>query len=389
MKALIISNHTYPGRALIQLISILTNCEVEIDLYVDSSKNGCICPPGTTIYNVNNNSSSYKNIYFKVFPLWNFWESVIKRKSIKKDWDFIFVRESLLANTALKIGHELNIPVFLDLRENRPDMILANSFGLKRIMAFPYVKLVEIHEAIYFRQLAHIFTVSNELKQWVIKKYGIDAQYVTTLPNYPDSFNLQSAKKFKKQSYNNSGVLQIVFAGNVSFSRGLQDVLPAIKLLKATNKKVRLDIIGSGHFMNNLKTMASDLGISNEVNFLDLVPPEMLMETLSLYDVGLASYCINSHTNVTVPGKLFEYMAVGLPILSSARKSVIRLLDESKSGIVFYDRSPEEIASKIELLMDASLRESLGQKGIHAIENLYNSGVNIRLMNEFLNSYFG
>jgi len=324
-----------------------------------------------------------------VFPLWNFWESVIKRKSIKKDWDFIFVRESLLANTALKIGHELNIPVFLDLRENRPDMILANSFGLKRIMAFPYVKLVEIHEAIYFRQLAHIFTVSNELKQWVIKKYGIDAQYVTTLPNYPDSFNLQSAKKFKKQSYNNSGVLQIVFAGNVSFSRGLQDVLPAIKLLKATNKKVRLDIIGSGHFMNNLKTMASDLGISNEVNFLDLVPPEMLMETLSLYDVGLASYCINSHTNVTVPGKLFEYMAVGLPILSSARKSVIRLLDESKSGIVFYDRSPEEIASKIELLMDASLRESLGQKGIHAIENLYNSGVNIRLMNEFLNSYFG
>ncbi len=390
MRVAIIYSHPYPeGRAVLQLISLLTRLEIEVDVVALFIRQGQTKKASTLVkyFGMVKRPCRAKELYYKSFPLCDNWKRKLQNIYACRKWDLIIVRESLLANSCIWIGKKYSIPVLLDMRENRPDMIISNSFGFKKIMAKPYVKLVRIHEKKYLPKFDHIFTVSDELKNWTIETYNINNTKISTLANYPAEHILKTAHRFKKTDYNSLDDLKLVFAGYVSFSRGLQYILPAMKILKRKDFKVSLHIIGSGAYIKTLKYVAESLSVKDIVFFYDMIHPDDLMKTLSQYDIGLAPYIVNRHTNVTVPGKLFEYMAVGLPILSSPRKSVIRIINECRCGIIYNSCDPFEISEKIVTLYNVEFRKKLGIAGRKAVEQKFNESSNIRILKNILFDY--
>jgi len=383
--------HPYPeNRGVQQVISLLNKLNIEVDivaLYIRKDKLQDTISLNN-YYGILNEPNKLREFYYKAFPFYNNWVKKLTKLSQNRKWNLIFVRESLLANSCIVVGKKNNIPVILDMRENRPDMILSNSFGLKKIIAFMYSKIVKMFENKYLPKFKHIFTVSNELKDWTEKNYNIENKKVTILANYPNSQIISSSKKFRKSNYSliNKN-LRLVFAGHVNYNRGLQYIIPALAIMNKKGLNTSLHIIGNGSYISKIKSLTNKYRLNKKVYFHNLIDPSKLMETLAQYDIGLTPYLINKHTSVTVPGKLFEYMAIGLPILSSPRMSVTKIIDKHNCGLYYETFAPEEIANKISILFDQNVRENLGKAGINSIENIYNENTSLRLLKSVLARY--
>ena len=146
MKAVIIYPWEYPeNRGIAQLTSLLKRLGFEVDivsLFVryDRIKHFEI---GIKNLCISNNINKISKYIFKGYPFFNVWKRKLSRLCVARKWDFIFVRESLLANACLAVGKKYSIPIFLDMRENRPEMIKSNvSYGFKKIFLKSYYILI-------------------------------------------------------------------------------------------------------------------------------------------------------------------------------------------------------------------------------------------------------
>jgi glycosyltransferase involved in cell wall biosynthesis len=89
-------------------------------------------------------------------------------------------------------------------------------------------------------------------------------------------------------------------------------------------------------------------------------------------DAGLSldkDTCINQR--FSLPNKLFDYIAAGIPVIASPLPEVSTLLSEFGCGIILTEVTPAEIAAKLmRLKNDTSLLTSLKNKALAAAPEL-------------------
>ena len=120
--------------------------------------------------------------------------------------------------------------------------------------------------------------------------------------------------------------------------------------------KLRLLIAGDGQEMANLKQLAADLGVANEVCFAGWVH-----DTDSFYN----ALDINTLTSIseTFPYALTEGARAGLPTVSSKVGGVSYLIDHGSNGFLFPPGDADALAGHlITLAQDAGLRKAMGQR---------------------------
>jgi len=78
-------------------------------------------------------------------------------------------------------------------------------------------------------------------------------------------------------------------------------------------------------------------------------------------------------TNTTIPNKIFDYMAMGKPVLASPAKPLAQIVHDTGCGVVFERNDAHAIATAIEtLLADPAAAEAMGRRGRQAVETEYN-----------------
>ena len=120
--------------------------------------------------------------------------------------------------------------------------------------------------------------------------------------------------------------------------------------------KLRLLIAGDGQEMANLKQLAADLGVANEVCFAGWVH-----DTDSFYN----ALDINTLTSIseTFPYALTEGARAGLPTVSSKVGGVSCLIDQGSNGFLFPPGDADALAGHlVTLAQDAGLRKAMGQR---------------------------
>ncbi|MCP4154057.1 MAG: glycosyltransferase family 4 protein, partial [bacterium] len=148
---------------------------------------------------------------------------------------------------------------------------------------------------------------------------------------------------------------------------------------------VTLGIIGKGPYTGQLKQLTAELELENNVEFIPMLPPQEVPGALSECDIGVCAYLLNEQTHQTLPGKLFEYMAAGLPVITSARKPVVRIVEKEKCGIVYQSRDPKTIAPALaEMIKDREKLEQMGTAGYNAIREKYNQKNNLKILDDVI-----
>jgi len=318
------------------------------------------------------------------------WKAGIISLAEKYKWDGIFIRETPLSWLGIKAGWILGIPVFLDIRENLGAAYESNKTKksvLKRIRKRCFVRL---YEKFVLPKFAHIFSTTKELEKWIENDYGIGNEKLSVLGNYPSKIFLEQAERAfaNKDRSKEDSALRLVHAGYVLENRGLQDVILALRILREKGYNFVFRIIGEGPYLDKLMRLAQETGTEANIEFIPMLPPDEVAGALAECDIGVCSYLLNEHTHQTLPGKLFEYMAVGLPVISSARKPVVRILEKTGCGVSYSSRRPAEIAKVLlNFSNDKEKRFNMGSRGREAILKSYNWKVNLTILDTILNRY--
>jgi glycosyltransferase involved in cell wall biosynthesis len=317
-----------------------------------------------------------------------FWRKFVAQGARTMRADCIFVRETNVLNQAVAAARSLKIPVFVDMRENMGLLFTMSktnrSLNLIRTEGF-----INFIEQIYLRQCDHIFTVTEELKQWIIGKYGINREDVSVLGNYPDKNYISQAKNIHsigKSEFNSP--VKFVYIGALAEGKGLQKFIRSLPIVNQKHD-CTFTIIGEGEYRKNLEDLVQENNLKNKVFFKPLLPPDEVIQTLAEFDIGVCPYLVNRFSNQTMPGKLFEYMCVGLPVLSSARKTVSRIIKETACGVIYESQEPKEIADKMVAMINNPVRTlTMGLNGRKAVFTKYNGETSKTVVRRILERYF-
>lgn len=105
-----------------------------------------------------------------------------------------------------------------------------------------------------------------------------------------------------------------VYAGTLGEAYDLMTVIEAFGMLQRDGVPVDLVIAGHGPAEPRLRSAAARLNLAN-VRFVGVIGPEALTGLYHNADIGLAPYSATS--TVAMPVKFFDYLAAGLPIITS------------------------------------------------------------------------
>lgn len=303
-------------------------------------------------------------------PVWIFaiWTTVRRTHA-----DLILVRDLPLALIAIAVGRWFGIPILLDLAENYPAMLkdrlryTPTSF-VGRIVRHP--ALAALIEKTVLPKVDHIIVVVEESRDRLVEM-GIPPDRITIVSNTPP---LDRWEQEGRQTGNitEDDVPHLVYLGNLDGSRGIDTAIEAIGVLKNKGEMARLSIIGTGQNIEQFRLLSKMLGVEDRVSIKGRLPFSDVQPIMARANIGLIPHYSTEAWNTTIPNKLFDFMAMGKPVIVSSARPTERIVRSEGCGLVFVEQKKEDLASAILALRSRPAREQLGGNGRAAFLKRWN-----------------
>lgn len=194
----------------------------------------------------------------------------------------------------------------------------------------------------------HLFTVTNTCKERLVER-GNPPDKITLILNTANEgfFKFNSEREFRKIK---SGV-KIIYHGTIAERFGLHNVIVAMPYLLKDVPESILNIYGryEGSYLTKLERLVNDLELTGCVNLNGKVVRDEIPELISNHDVGIVPYLKTDYMNLALPTKAFEYIAMGLPLISTRLKDLYETFDDNCIKYV-DDSDPKQIAGAISFL---------------------------------------
>lgn len=246
--------------------------------------------------------------------------------------------------------------VIYDAHENVP-LHVASKFYMIRPLRWFIAQLVKVFEEMGVLVFDGTIVATESIKKRFPPEYF---HKIAVIRNFVDPSEIKPSpfqKKFRSLCY----------VGGISHNRGV-DLL--VKSIEETD--VTLKLAGKFHNERYLKKIKKMKGWNN-VNYLGIVNRE---EIKKLYDhsyMGLLLLRPRENFKDSLPIKMFEYMAAGIPVLASNFSLWKEMIEDNRCGVCVDPLDVGEVRKQIErLLADKALAEEMGRNGRALVVNKYN-----------------
>jgi glycosyltransferase involved in cell wall biosynthesis len=267
----------------------------------------------------------------------------------RRNYDLVFATSSRLLTAALGawIARRKRARLYLDIRDlfvdTIGDLLPQPVAGLGRT-------LLSRLESWTVRRAARINLVSRGFEQYFRNRYphasltwftnGIDEEFLT-----------RPADIAKPEP--RSGGCEVLYAGNIGSGQGLHLILPSLAL--ALRGRARFRVIGDGSRRRLLESELQRLGVDN----VQLQPPMSRAELIQSYraaDVLLLHLGRHAAFEKVLPSKVFEYAAMGKPILAGVGGYAARFIREEISNAAVF--APGDTHAGVRALDSLQLRDA-------------------------------
>ena len=206
-----------------------------------------------------------------------------------------------------------------------------------------------------------IITVDNSLAR-DLTRFG----KVAVIPNYPklSDFNFKSDEKKNDE-------IVALYVGSITEKRGIKVILKSIKKVRKKNK-IKLRIAG-GFYDDDLELWAKKYDKENnlEVEWLGWIDYKKLAPIISTSDFGLFMNQPGPRYLKGLPTKIFEYMLMGLPVISATGPLLKALILRNKIGLTVDSTNIDSIAKGIEKMIKLNKWEEMGKRGKKLVTTNY------------------
>lgn len=200
--------------------------------------------------------------------------------------------------------------------------VLASAVRFKEYIGKPFIDYYFLAEKGYVHEL----------------RFG--RPYLVVENKLPQRLALQYRRKV-------SGNTRLIFSGTLAVTTGVLQAIELAEQLHRVNNAVTLTIIGnclSENFVSVLKRKAQTHPFISLKASIYPIAHDQILEALSQADAGIIIYPPNPSTASSIPTKLYEYLAVGLPVIIRHNEGSHKLVNELHAGVVLStDLRPESL----------------------------------------------
>jgi glycosyltransferase involved in cell wall biosynthesis len=168
----------------------------------------------------------------------------------------------------------------------------------------------------------------------------------------------------------------ILYMGSFFYFSGLPEVIRSFA--KEANHDDYLLLIGAGEQAKELKDLVNDLGIQHQVLFTGLVSFSDLPGYLSIADVAINPLKPSLVSNTALPNKVLQYMASGLPVVSTKLRGLELTLGSDLTGLIFEKDSSDVASSALGLAHGGANLEQLGLNNAAKVAKLFGPGLAVK-----------
>lgn len=284
----------------------------------------------------------------------NFWRKYLYGLFKKNNYDIIHIHDLPLIRIGTEIKLRYEIPMIIDLHENWPGL-LSMSTHTKSLSGrlLCSIKQWEEYEREYMRHADRIIVVVKEAKERIMK-LSVSEKKICIVSNTIDITGIEP--DHKENIKKNPGKIIFIYEGGITYHRGIQYFLTALSKIRPLSADVEFWIVGSGSYLKDLRQISHKMDLDKNVKFLGWQPLHKVYELLSKSDVAVIPHIKSSHTDTTVPHKLFHYMYFGLPILASNCDPIERIIKETSSGYIYQYDNIDELTGILKMIINGELQ---------------------------------
>ena len=182
---------------------------------------------------------------------------------------------------------------------------------------------------------------------------------VRVLHNYPLSGTRQPQARRTDRP-------RLIYVGGMTRPRGAMTMLRAAALLRDRGVDVSWTLIGqaSPALASEMKAYLSEHGLDRTVDLVGGLPFPEAQAAVAEADIGLSVLDALPNYVESMPTKLLEYLAAGLPVIASDFPLWRSLLEEFESGLTVPPADPEALADAVaSMIADPERFQAMSENG--------------------------
>lgn len=262
-----------------------------------------------------------------------------------------------LSLAATEYGIKYKVPVVLDVRDLWPDIFLelVPKWG-QRLAKLPLLPMFNTVRSACAKATA-ISGNTSAFVDWGVNYAGRErSKFDRDFPvGYsevrPDEEDIVAAKQFWKTYGLQEDSKEFIcsFFGTLSHQFDIETIIKAAQKLKERNRLFRFILCGSGENLDYYKSLANNC---DNITFPGWIGKAEIWTLMRMSSVGLTPYINIQNFTSNLPNKPIEYLSASLPIVSSLRGVLEKLLSIYNCGLTYENSNINDLVSILTNLYD-------------------------------------
>jgi glycosyltransferase involved in cell wall biosynthesis len=275
--------------------------------------------------------------------------------ALHRDWpfDLIYERYSLWSTAGVRAGRRLDVPVVVEV--NAP--LVTEQAAFRSLVLEPEARAIE---AEVFGHADALAVVSNELVAYVTAKGAVPAR-VHVIRNAVDTVRFAPHVQRAAVPGIADDAFVVGFSGSLKAWHGLDTLLPAFGALRHVLPRAHLLVVGEGPRAPWVEGYAAGAGLDDAVTLTGWVGHDDLPGLIARMDVATAPYPA-AEGHYFSPLKLYEYLAVGRPVVASRIGQTAQVLGGTGAALLIAPGDPAALTrALLQVAQDRDLAAELAR----------------------------
>lgn len=209
------------------------------------------------------------------------------------------------------------------------------------------LRMIEKLELFLYRQAAAVIALTSAFKDDLCRR-GINGEKIRVITNGVDLRRYEPVPRDAATAtkYGLEDKFVVGYIGTHGLSHQLENVLDAGELLRE-NDDIRFLMVGAGAAREKLIAEATKRSLKNVI-FVPAQPKNEIRKFWGLCDLALIHLKDEPTFTTVLPSKVFEAMAMGLPLLVVApRGEISALVETEQAGVWVRSNDPQAFATAV------------------------------------------
>ena len=212
-----------------------------------------------------------------------------------------------------------------------------------------------------------VVAVTNAFRDNLVRR-GIDPARIEVISNGVDIGRFKPRDKDAAliSRFGLEDKFVVGYVGTHGMAHSLETILDAARLCQVkhpSNDRIRFILLGQGSEKAHLVQRADDERLDNVI-FIDSVSKDQVARYWSLLDASIIHLRRTELFRTVIPSKLFESMAMGIPVLHGVEGESADIVSKHRVGLLFEPENAEALLQAVfKLADDPQLRETLRENG--------------------------